>query len=353
MTGEAVGRDPIRGWMTVSQALSSLKDYEQHFKAAKRTCDATGSPVGRGSLIIQAKQALDAFFSLGAIAFQWGKFHYGDASGGPGQRARMEEGFAQKAALTRVTNNGKKFAENALGAAKAGRAFLELVSVERYRGTGPSLMEIFVNAVDDLRPLLGQRAIRLSHVSTTGAWCFSQAAILGMAVRRDPEEFISMVWDPARIDKFWLSVDEELNRIDAAELTASSLGYVRMRTGYAELHDPEVFAAALASGDLKRLERLADSRVDIADARGRWAIDTALGLGLGIRRPEFTRACMQTQAEPDKEAWTRAHDAGVDIPAEPDAQSVGDQIEGVLEVCRFFFEEYYPQAKAKLDALTA
>jgi hypothetical protein len=43
----------------------------------------------------------------------------------------------------------------------------------------------------------------------------------------------------------------------------------------------------------------------------------------------------------------------LDIPLEPEPVSVGDQIEGVLDICRPFFSEYYPSAKAKLDELTA
>ncbi len=319
--------------MTVAEPFSSFDVYQERFKAAKAIYDRAGKPRSLDPLIVSAKQSLDTFFSTGDLAFYWGKLHYGDSSGGPGQRARAETGFAQKAAQTRVINNGNKFAENALTAAKAGRAALELVSLERHKATGPSLMEFFVNAIDQLRSqLLRQRNVKLSQVATTGSWCFSQAAILGMVVSRDPDEFLPMVWDPGKTDTFWEKVNAELDRIDSSGLIAdTSLGYIRMRTEYSELYGTDVFAAAIADGNLKELERLADSQVSLADARMRWSMDTAMGLGLGILRPDFTRACLETQANPDRKSWTQAHQAGLDIPPEPDALSVDEQIEGVLE----------------------
>lgn len=356
-TGKAVELDPTTGWMTVVEPLSSFNAYEARFKAAKRIYDGAGTPRSIDPLIVTAKQSLDAFFSLGVLAFHWGKLHYSDSSGGPGQRAREETGFAQRAALKRVMNNGNKFAGNALGAAKTGRAALELVSLERYEETGPSLMELFVNTTEVGSQLLRQGNVKLSEVAMVGSWCFSQAAILGMVVSRDPDEFLPMVWNPSKTDRFWDNVDDELDRIDAADLTAeTSLGYMRMRTEYSELHGPDVLATAIAGDNLKKglkkLESLAGSPVSVADARMRWSIDAAMGLGLGILRPDLVRACLEAEGNPDRESWNRAHKAGLDIPPEPDPLSADEQIESVLEICQLFFQEYYPQAKTKLDALT-
>ncbi len=366
-TGKAVELDPVTGWMTVAEPLSSFKAYEARFRAAKAIYHSAGTPRSLDSLVVTAKRSLDAFFSLAGLAFSWGKFHYSDSSGGPGQRAREETGFAQKAALGRVMNNGSKFAANALSAAKAGRAALELVSLERYEGTGPGLMELFASSIEAGSRLLRQRSMKYSEVAMIGCWCFKQAAILGMVVSRDPDEFIPMVWNPSKIDRFWEHVDGELDRIDqvvlerasAAQDSAAlgadtSLGYIRLMTEYRDIYlVVDAFAAAVAARNLRELARPANSRVSLADALMRWPRDTAIGLGLGILRPDSVRACLEAAGNPDRESWAQAHKAGLNIPPEPDLMSADEQTESVLQICRLFFQEYYPQAKAKLDELTA
>jgi hypothetical protein len=357
-TGKAVEADPIRGWRTVAETLSLLNAYEERFRGAKRVYDGVGKPRSLDPMVVTAKRSLDAFFALGQLAFYWGKLHYSDASGGPGRRALLETGFAQKAALTRVRNNGNKFAKNALGAAKAGAVALELLSSQQYRGTGPSLTDLFVIAAGEPgSQLLRQRNTKRSQAAMIGGWCFSRAAILGMVVSPEPDEFIPMVWDPSKIDKFWEQVNEELGQIDIAVLPeGASLAYIGLTAEYPQLYRPDVIASAIAGGNvekgLKELERLADSSVAVADAWMDWSIATAMGLGVGIRRPEFVRACLEAEANPDRERWAEHRKHGLDIPAEPNPLSVDEQLQGVLEVCRPFFQEYYPAAKAKLDELT-
>lgn len=351
-TGKAVEVDPIRGWMTVAETLSLFGAYEARFEAAKSIYDDAGKPRSLDPLMVTAKGSLDAFFALGHVAYHWGKLHYRDASGGPGQRALLETGLGQKAARMRVTSSGKPFADYALRAAKAGALALELLSSEQYRGTGPALMELFVSSVDLGSQLLHRRTAKLSEVAMIGSWCFDRAAILGMVVSRDPGEFMRIVWDPSKTDRFWKRVNDELHRIDSADLPAdTNLAYVRMITEYSQLCGPDVLAAATARGNLKKglkkLERLANSAVAVSDARMHWSIDTAMGLGVGIRRPDFVRARLEAE-----ESWAQARGYGVDIPGEPNPLSADEQIGGVIEICRAFFEEYYPEAKVKLDALT-
>lgn len=354
ITARAIAHDPVAGWRSVVEALASFAAYNERFKSAKSMYERVGKPQSPDPTIANAKQSLDTFFSLGDLAFYWGKLHYSDVSGGPGERARTETGIAQRAAQNRVTNNGKKYAENAMASAKAGRAALQLLSARPYKAAGPSLTSLFINTVDELRSSLGsEKQLKLSQVATAGSWCFSQAAILGMLVSREPEQFMSMVWDPKNIDKFWRSVDSELERIDSAGLVPDrSLGYIRMTTQYPELYGSDALTAAVFNRKLKEFERLANSSVPVTDARMRWSMDTAIGFGLGIRRPLFVRSCLEAQANPNHHSWALAQQAGLDIPPEPDAMSVNDQIEALLEVCRLFFGEYYPEAKRKLDALT-
>jgi hypothetical protein len=355
--GQAVTGDPVVGWIAVSDALSSLDSYDALFRSAKRSYTTAGNPEGRDALITGAKQRLDTFFAVGAKAMHWGKGHYGDASGAPGERARWGTGLAQKAAIARLRSNGLPFADYALRAANAGREGVEALNAEQgqYKSAGPSLMEMFVSAISDGRSALASgRSAQLSQVAQIGAWCFQRCAILGMIVSPEPSEFISMAWNPEKIDRFWQHVEEESKRIDSAGFgEGTALGYLRLKTEYSELFGDEVFSRAMARGGSKTIQRLASTPVPVADARARWAMDAAMGLGLGIRRPALVRACLEAEPSPNLERWTQAHDAGLDIPPEPDPMSAESQIYVVTETCRAFFEEHYPNARAKLDELTA
>lgn len=120
--GRAVAADPVMGWSDQAQVMSQLREYERRSNAIKKVFDALGSP--QAQRLRTAKDLLDEYFLYSVFAFQWGKFHYADASGGPGARAMGETGYARRAATRRVTNNGVKFSENALKAgAAAQRAF--------------------------------------------------------------------------------------------------------------------------------------------------------------------------------------------------------------------------------------
>ncbi|TMB64442.1 MAG: hypothetical protein E6J43_13490 [Chloroflexi bacterium] len=260
-------------------------------------------------------------------------------------------GFAGRAATSRFVFQEsfyKDIVKKAEGRLETARTFLtgqpegrpapDTGKPGRNKAAGPPLTQFFIDAVDELRESFArQKQLTLSQVATTGSWCFSQAAILGMVVSTEPDEFLGMV----------------LQRIDSTRISEeTSLGYLVMITNYPELYSADALATAVASGRSKDVERLANSSVLMADARMGWSMDTAMGLGVGIRRPDFIRSCLEAQAHPNRKDWANAYQAGLAIPAEPDAMSADDQVEGVLEVCRAYFEEYYPHAKRRLDELT-
>ncbi|MFQ5872853.1 MAG: hypothetical protein ACE5JL_03505 [Dehalococcoidia bacterium] len=354
--GQAIQSDPVSGWIEQAAILSNLRAYEASFKNAKNVCKNAATPVSSDSFMITAKEALDAFFSFGDLAFYWGKTHYADASGGPGRRARTETGFAQAAAIKRVTNNGTKFAENALKAAKAARTAIDIVRMKVYRGQGPSLADLFLEAVEPgfLTQLGRSRHLKLSQAAMVGTWCFSRAAILGKVISPEPDTFLPLIWDPSRIDRFWRNANEEIERLLLLDIPPSAgLGYLRLKTGYSELYGDDLISAAMAAQNLKRLEGLANSSVPVLDAKARWSMDTAVGLGVGILEPEFVQERLNAEANPDTKEWARAHQAGLDIPPKPNALSPEEQVTGVVEMCRALFQEYYPQASEKFESLTA
>lgn len=344
--GRAVQSDPITGWTSVEETLSSLAAYEEAVKTAKKTFKGAGKPECRNMLIETAKTALDEFFGTAGLAFHWGKYHYGDASGGPGQRAIHETGFAQKAAVKRLTNNGLKFAESALRAATAGRAALESLSGEAYDTQRPALMDLFLEGAQPgiSNELQSLKSLPLSQLSVLGSWCYSRAAILGMVASSSPSPspFIATIWNPAKIDSFWQRANEEIERLDSSTVGGGLAG-LRNQTGYPELYGEDAMRAA-TSGDFKGIEKLAATKVPLSEARVRWAMDTALGLGVGLLRPDFVRERLEADANPDRKSWAEAHQAGLDIPPEPDAVAAVDQIEELMEGCRPFFQEYYPEA---------
>ena len=111
----AVAQDVINGWLLEEQLMSSLEIYRFQYKAIESEFKQIGSPMSSNELN-QIKDNMDSFFNFCSLAFYWGKNHYSDASGEPGVRANFETGLPQRAAVLRVTNNGKKFCDNAVKA---------------------------------------------------------------------------------------------------------------------------------------------------------------------------------------------------------------------------------------------
>lgn len=355
IAGDAVQDDPIAGWVGVKDVFSILPAFEKRVKAAEKTYKKAGKPESRDVLIETAKTALDEFFRAARLAFHWGKPYYRDASGGPGQRAMYETGFAQKAAIKRVRHSGTRFAENALQAATAGRAALEALGVEPHSQGRPPLFELLLGAaqpglLDELQRL---KSVPLSQLAILGSWCYSRAAILGMVAssyRYSDSVFVAPVWHPAKIDRFWRYADEELERLDALAAGGGIAG-LRNQTGYPELYGEEAMLAA-RSGDFEHIKKLAATKLPLSWARVRWSMDTAMGLGVGLLRPDFIRERLEAEANPDPRRWAEAHQAGLDIPPQPDAMPAAEQVESLLDVCRPFLQEYYPDTfEALVEAI--
>lgn len=265
-----------------------------------------------------------------------------------------ETGMAQRAAIVRVSNNGRQFAENALKAALHGRRGIEALQAEPYSTGGPSLSRMFLALIPEEHRarLAGQRKVRFSEVAMIGAWIFNRAAILGMLVAEKPHAFVAMIWDPDKLDEYESYIKRELRAIDSLEEQPKSLGYLRMTTGYAELFGKEATSKMLASGNFKESNRLAASMIAWGVAEERWLVDAAVGLGVGIQRPDLVLTCLESEANPDLGNWKEAHDAGLDIPEVPDIMRVDEQIEAVVESCLALFGEYYPEARDTLMKLT-
>lgn len=330
VAGRVVEADPIAGWRAEAEKLSNLGVYERDVEAAKKKYKSAGNPKREDLLVSGVKEQLDRFFDLSWAAFHWGKLHYSDASGGPGQRALYETGFAQRAAATRVVNNGRQFAENALGAAKAGRAALELWATDSSRDRRPSLADLLVEAAQPgvWAELRRRDKVPLSQIVVFGAWCYSRAAILGMIVSLTPSPFVACVWDPTKGDGFWQLADEEAEGADSFPADVS-LGSVRMQSLYRQ-----ALGEDWPRVDAKQMARAASSTRPLSEARVRWAHDVAAGFGLGCRRPELVKQRLEGESHPDAENWKRAHDAGLDIPAEPDVMTAAEHIGALIEVCR-------------------
>ena len=118
-----VAEDTIEGWILEAELMSNLEIYRHQYKAIESEFKRMGSPRPSNDLK-QIKQTMDSFFVHCDKAFYWGKLHYADASGGPGQRAINETGVYKRLAVKRVTNNGTKFCDNAVKAAMMAESVL-------------------------------------------------------------------------------------------------------------------------------------------------------------------------------------------------------------------------------------
>ena len=106
--GMAVGRDFRIGWSEVEGTLQRLPVLKSQTDSIQNQLKLIGSPINSPELSA-VKKSLDLVFDQLVLVYHWGGYHYKDASGQPGQRALYETGFAQSAALKRVTNNGQRF----------------------------------------------------------------------------------------------------------------------------------------------------------------------------------------------------------------------------------------------------
>lgn len=354
LTGRAVVSDPIQGWRSVATNLAELPNREAGVKSMHQIYKKAGTPEGAQSSVAYAKTKFDEFFSHSQLAIRWGKFHIADASGGPGMRAITESGFAQRAAFVRVANNGRQFAENALAAADAGRSAVGVLKAASGEDR-PSLADLFLETGEPgtYRSLADAQKVPLAQRAVFGSWCYSQAAILGMIVSANPDPFIATVWNPTKVGRFWEMAEEHLGAVDARAAANDSLPYMFMQMVYPQLYGEGAISTAVISGNAKAIEKLAGSTSPLFEARMQWALDTASGLALGVRRPAFVWDQLEVAANPDRNSWAEAHAAGVDIPPVPDAMSVDEQIETVVGLCLPFFEQYYPEAAEELELLVA
>ena len=200
------------------------------------------------------------------------------------------------------------------------------------------------------KELLRSKEFPLSDVAMLGAWCYSRAAVVGMVASssEDPMPILVSVWKPESIDTYWRLVQEEIERLGVLSSGGiPGLAGLRGQTGYPELFGEEAISLALADPD--SAIRLAQSRVSATDAHTRWSSDSAIGLGVGLRMPDFIDECLEADANPDPQRWTEWRQAGLDIPSQPDAIPASEQIEEVIDSCRSFFKQHYPDASGLLE----
>ncbi|MCH8817516.1 MAG: hypothetical protein IIC92_07285 [Chloroflexi bacterium] len=126
--GIAVGQDFVIGWRSVEPTFRELSTLEAEVKRVRTAFKDIGSPKDSPELET-IKNTVDQAFDQLKLAFHWGKYHYKDASGGPGQRAIIETGVFQRAAMVRLINNGTGFAEAAINAAALSQQAAEALGV--------------------------------------------------------------------------------------------------------------------------------------------------------------------------------------------------------------------------------
>lgn len=123
---DAIANDEVSGWREVDHILNQLSQIEADCKEIQRSFKTIGKP-NKQSVWRAGDDTYRQFMDAVVFAVHWGKHHYKDQTGGAGDRALTETGFAQKAALKRIRNNGGKFAANAAKASLLGEFFVSTV----------------------------------------------------------------------------------------------------------------------------------------------------------------------------------------------------------------------------------
>ena len=351
--GLSVAKDPISGWRDCEQILASFGTTENRISQIKSELKAIGSPKASPELR-QAASMLGTFIDLAKTTSYWAKLHYKDASGGPGQRALYESGFAQRAATARILNNGTQFAENAGKASHIGRQVAQAIRAHSsaYRPASPSLWELFVVSTGAKLPQSRREALNVGQVATIGSWCFREAAILGMLLKGAPETALASVWDPERSSVFVERLREWTKDFPTNGEAPTSLGFTFLTRQHPEIYAPGLDGTEPFEKALKRSVQAAEMKVSMEDARAEWGWATAMGYGLGVFHPFAVRAALTVEEEgTDQETWAEAYAAGLDIPAKQEPVKAQDQVDDLIEMVRPFLRQFYPEAFAVLRTM--
>lgn len=342
IAAQSVGEDPIFGWIASPSLTEMFEPLEKHRSDLERRYKGLGKPATSSDLLA-AKRRLDESFGLLKDGLLWGKRHFKDAAGGPGNRAATEgQGLALKAATIRLTQNGMKFSEFTLAACQSGRqAFIMTHAwLSAYRPSSPGLADLFVSAA--IESPVG-KTMRVSDMAMLSAWCFNQAAILGMIMKDDHGPVLPSIWDPEREVIFW----ERCSELRFKLRDPRNLGYEFLGVQHPEIYGlPSEVAEGKSFSDLmKETKKLTQAKVSQEQARSEWAIATAMGFGYGVLAPDVVQRSMEAIAAGiDSEQYADARDNGLDVPEQQSIVPYDDQLDLVVEMCRPFFREHHPEA---------
>ena len=126
---DAIAEDEVFGWRNAESTLTQLPQIESDCKEIQRSFKTIGKP-NKQSVWRASDDAYGQFMDAVVFAVYWGKYHLKDQRGSAGDRVLNETGFAQKAAMKRIRNNGGKFADNAAKASLLGKFFVFTVEGE-------------------------------------------------------------------------------------------------------------------------------------------------------------------------------------------------------------------------------
>lgn len=209
----------------------------------------------------------------------------------------------------------------------------------------PSLFDLLVaglSATAPVKPLFGKPYYPLSQAAMVGVYLYAQAALIGLRYRVVPHAIAAMIWDPMKHDLLWAHVKESVQSRDARSDDAQgSLRSYFLTSEYPALYS---FAGKTAiMQDEKSMKRIADSHLPVEQAQADWAWWVAEGLGFALLEPaRVEQMVAQDYKVPDPARWREAHEAGLDIPAEPDYISVEEMTGNLVEGVQALAAEYYP-----------
>jgi len=116
--------------------------------------------------------------------------------------------------------------------------------------------------------------------------------------------------------------------------------------GSASLYDFVVRSEfpTLNIADPKTLKTMSKRKFRLGEVLDRFSISAASGIGFGATLPEDFKAMWQRSYEEiDPQAWSRAKQFGLDIPAEPTPLPLDEATHAVLTETAQYARKYFPQ----------
>jgi len=201
------------------------------------------------------------------------------------------------------------------------------------------------------KKLFGGHFFTFPQTSQIAAYIYFSVLTLALNIR-EPRQLLPLVWSQDE-ESLWLAFRQTYSG-RLARVGGKIDPDLRAQMFYVETQFPEAFGGigegeSVASWS-RRAERAAKQTYPFEEALQLWGSAAAEALALVLFDPTTARTLIDAQFAPsDPESWKRLHDAGLDIPEEPD---IVDEMEHAMlmrEILSAFLRQEHPEMLHVLD----